>query len=120
MARILHNLGLLSGLDRAMLLAYCKSFEQWVAAVRMAENEGTVIHTANGTPVQSPYVGIANRALTNFTRIAVEFGLTPAARSRVQVPQMGEGMDEDGGICSVPVAARARRTRTRLRELHWG
>ena len=95
MARILHDLGLLTGLDRGMLMAYCKSFEQWVEAVRMADKLGTVILTANKTPVQSPYVGIANRALANMMKIAVEFGLTPAARSRVQVPQMGEGMDED-------------------------
>ena len=95
MARILHDLGLLTGLDRGMLTAYCKSFEQWVEAVRMTDRFGTVALTANRTPVQSPYVGIANRALANMTRIAVEFGLTPAARSRVQAPPMGDAMDED-------------------------
>jgi len=95
MARILHDLGLLTGLDRAMLMAYCKSYEQYVDAVRMTDRFGTVTLTANRTPVMSPYLSVANRALANMTRIAVEFGLTPAARSRVHVPPMAAGTDED-------------------------
>jgi len=39
---------------------------------------------ADGYPMQSPYLAIANRQAELMMRIASEFGFTPASRSRYQ------------------------------------
>ena len=90
MCKILLQMGLLSEADLTVLMAYCKCFEQWTEAVRDTETFGSVHLTSNGNMIQSPHVGIANTALSNMTRLAIEFGLTPASRSRVQVPGGGK------------------------------
>ena len=88
----LHRIGLLTGVDRAALAAYCQAFGQWVEARRaireMAKanpsTAGLTIRTSNGNVIQNPLVGIANRAAADMVKYAVEFGMTPSARSRVQ------------------------------------
>ena len=75
MARALYDLGLLTEIDLTMLHAYCQSFSEWQTAVLAARAEGTIVTTPSGYVQQSPHVGMANRALTNMQRIAVEFGL---------------------------------------------
>jgi P27 family predicted phage terminase small subunit len=54
----------------------------------MAEADPTgrsalLVKTANGTAVQNPLIGIANKAAADMVRYASEFGMTPSARSRV-------------------------------------
>ena len=45
---------------------------------------GTVVKTTNGNLIQNPYLSIANRAMMDMARLAVEFGMTPSSRSRVK------------------------------------
>jgi P27 family predicted phage terminase small subunit len=52
------------------------------AAERIA-HDGVVVKLANGAPVRSPWVGIANGALDRVVVLLREFGGSPAARSRV-------------------------------------
>jgi phage terminase small subunit len=49
----------------------------------------------SGYPIPNPYVGIANTALEQMRRWAVEFGMTPSARSRIHVEHSG---GNGGGI----------------------
>jgi len=42
-----------------------------------------MIKSPTGYPVQSPYLSTANRQVEIMIRIASEFGLTPASRSRL-------------------------------------
>jgi hypothetical protein len=49
--------------------------------------EAAWLTVANGHPVQSLYLSIVNRQVEIMTRIASEFGFTPASRSRLQVLQ---------------------------------
>ena len=87
----LHRLGLLTGVDRAALAAYCQVYGRWVQAERgiaeMAKDDelasGLVIKTLNGNAIQNPLVGIANKAMADMVKYAVEFGMTPSARSRI-------------------------------------
>jgi phage terminase small subunit len=46
-----------------------------------------MIKSPQGFPIQSPYLAIANRPSEIMMRIASEFGLTPASRSRISAPQ---------------------------------
>jgi P27 family predicted phage terminase small subunit len=99
----LHRIGVLSGIDRAALAAYCQAYGRWVVAERaiakMAERdqltEGLMIKTTNGNAVQNPLVGTANKAMADLVRYAAEFGMTPSARSRIS-GQAGETDEPDG------------------------
>ncbi len=97
MADELFSLGLLTRIDRAALAAYCKAYERWVQAeqalARMAERDlltgGLMIKTTNGNAIQNPLVGTANRAMLDVVKFASEFGMTPAARSRIEAGNPG-------------------------------
>jgi P27 family predicted phage terminase small subunit len=99
----LHRIGVLSGIDRAALAAYCQAYGRWIVAERaiakMAERdqltEGLMIKTTNGNAVQNPLVGTANKAMADMVRYAAEFGMTPSARSRIS-GQGGESGAPEG------------------------
>lgn len=88
----LHKAGLLSGIDRAALAAYCQAYGRWVKAERaiaeMGKRDpltgGLMIKTTNGNAIQNPLVGTANKAMADMVRYAAEFGMTPSARSRIK------------------------------------
>jgi P27 family predicted phage terminase small subunit len=88
------ELGLISAIDGGALAAYCQTYSQWVDAEEKIQQFGTVIKTPKGYPIQSPYVAIANRAKDQIRKLAVEFGMTPAARSRLSVERK-ENADAD-------------------------
>jgi P27 family predicted phage terminase small subunit len=97
-SRQLHVLGMLTGLDRAALAAYCQAYGRWITAERalgeMAKRDqvtaGLLIKTTNGNAIQNPLVGTANKAMSDMVRYAAEFGMTPSARSRINA----EGQQE--------------------------
>jgi len=88
----LSELGLLTGLDRAMLAAYCQAHALWVEAVASIERYGMMVKSPNGYPMQSPYVAVANKQVEIMVRIAAELGMTPSSRTRIRV---GEKTPED-------------------------
>ena len=79
------ELGLLTGLDRGLLAAYCQAHALWVEAVSSIERYGTMIKSPNGYPMQSPYVAVANKQVEIMVRIAAELGMTPSSRTRIRV-----------------------------------
>lgn len=87
----LYSAGLMTELDRAVLAAYCQAYGRWAQAeralARMAEkdplNSALMVKTTNGNAVQNPLVGTANKAKADMVRYALEFGMSPSARSRV-------------------------------------
>jgi P27 family predicted phage terminase small subunit len=88
----LFRLGLLSQLDRTSLAAYCQAYGRWKQAeAALAElarrdqlSHGLMIKTSNGNLIQNPLVGTANKAMAEMMKYAVEFGMTPSARSRIE------------------------------------
>ena len=87
----LYKTGLMTELDRAVLAAYCQAYGQWAQAeralARMADkdefNKALMVKTTNGNAVQNPLLGIANKAKADMVRYALEFGMSPSARSKV-------------------------------------
>lgn len=77
-------LGLLTRLDAAALAGYCVAYARWADAERRVAEQGAVVKSPSGFPIQNPYLGIANRALKQIKEFCVEFGLTPSARVRVK------------------------------------
>jgi P27 family predicted phage terminase small subunit len=91
MAAQLKPLGLLTHADRAAFAVYCAMWSRWVQAEeKIAETAMTyTTHDANGKPkaiIQSPFVGIANRAAEIMYRFITEFGFSPSSRTRVAAP----------------------------------
>lgn len=84
-ARELYDAGLLTVVDDSALAAYCTVFARWVEAESKVHEQGMVVETTNGNPIQNPYLAIANRAMDDMRRYLIEFGMTPASRSRVKV-----------------------------------
>jgi len=76
-------LGLLAKIDRSALALYCEAYARWIEAIEAIHKYGVVIKSPSGYPVQSPYVAIANKAGEQVRLMLGEFGMTPAARSRV-------------------------------------
>lgn len=88
-------IGLLAAVDRAALAAYCQCWSRWIDAEESIKKFGTVIKSPkSGYPVQNPYVGIANTALDQMRKFLIEFGLTPASRSRISI-DLGTNTKED-------------------------
>jgi P27 family predicted phage terminase small subunit len=86
--------GLLTEVDRAALAAYCCAWSRWVAAEERIQDHGLVVKAPSGYPVQNPYVGIANTAMDQMRKFLVEFGLTPASRSRLHAePRKPKAVD---------------------------
>lgn len=89
----LYNMRILTSADRSALAAYCQAYGRWAKAERALSrmtkqdevNYGLLIKTTNGNAVQNPLVGIANKASADMVRYAAEFGMTPSARSRIDV-----------------------------------
>jgi P27 family predicted phage terminase small subunit len=92
----LKQLGLLTEIDGTALAAYCACYERWVRAE--TELTSLVVTFANGNEIQSPLIGIANKALLLMHKYIVEFGMTPAARSRVTLRKDGKPKGEWDGF----------------------
>jgi P27 family predicted phage terminase small subunit len=85
--------GLLTTIDRAALTGYCQSWSQWIEAVCTVRKEGAIVKTPNGFPVQSPWLAIQNKASDQMKKYLVEFGMTPASRSRIHVADPNANAD---------------------------
>lgn len=87
--------GVVCALDNTSLAMLCTLFSRWVTAERALAkvaardkvSAGLLARTKNDNVIQSPLVGIANRAMLMYMRLCREFGMTPAARSGVEFDQ---------------------------------
>jgi P27 family predicted phage terminase small subunit len=85
-SRELLELGILTSIDRSVLIAYCESWSLYVAAhAKVAELGIVLISEKTGAPYANPYLNVKTAALKATVAYAAELGMTPSARSRVQV-----------------------------------
>lgn len=89
----LARLGLISDLDVMALAAYCNAYSTWLDAIKKIKETGMLVRSPNGFAMPSPYVKIQKDAQAEMMGWLKEFGMTPAARARVN----GEGdeVEED-------------------------
>ena len=76
-------MGVLTKIDRAALAAYCQTYARWREAEDLLVEKGPLYRTQSNNIIQSPLVGIANRALDLMHKYLTEFGLTPSSRTRI-------------------------------------
>jgi len=83
---ILHEMGTLSTADRAILAAYCQTWQRWLECEACIEEHGATFQTPQGQLCPRPEVGMAVRHAAMLRRFASDLGLSPAARPRVAEP----------------------------------
>ena len=88
--RELNAVGLLTQVDRAELAIYCQAYARWIEAEEYVTEHGLTVTTPNLFVVPSPYLGIANKAMEQMHKFAQQFGMTPAARSRISLEKPAE------------------------------
>lgn len=94
----LQRIGVLTVIDGQALVRYCVAHARWVEAEEWIEENGlqVEIRTKKGTIAygEAPYVGIADKYGKVANRLATEFGLTPASRTRIHAPPPSDDDDE--------------------------
>ena len=83
LAKALEAMGVLTEADMAAFAGYCQYYARWKEAEERITDRGLVIRTPSGYPQQVPYISIAQQYLKLMQQFAEQFGLTPAARSRI-------------------------------------
>jgi len=99
----LTQLGVLSPIDGKALAAYCHAYARWAQAEERIEKFGIVIEepvlwkNLLGKPFivawrhkKNPACNISETALKLMKSFLVEFGMTPAARTRIRVEKPAE------------------------------
>jgi P27 family predicted phage terminase small subunit len=109
----LHRVGLLTSIDGDAFGVYCTLWADVLEAQEHLDRDGifitapakTITRTVYGKEVNevleartmpSPWLGIRNRSIDLLLRLTVEFGLTPASRSRISVLPHVPGGDDLG------------------------
>lgn len=81
------ELGVIARIDRAALSGYCEAWATWLQANREMQKKGAeLVQATSGGPAASALLRIRTAAAKEMADFAREFGMTPAARSRVQAP----------------------------------
>jgi P27 family predicted phage terminase small subunit len=93
LVKVLKDLGLYTVVDRTALAMYCQAYGRWREAEEKVSQEGAVLVSEEGNYYQSPWLHTANRAWDQMKAMLPEFGLTPSARSRLEVAARDKGED---------------------------
>ena len=84
------DLKLLTNVDADALAMYADTYARWAEATSILSKQGMIVYTENGFPIQSPYLSIVNQTMKVMQKFLAEFGMTPASRTRLQVPEEPE------------------------------
>lgn len=91
-------LGILSDLDRGAMAAYCQAYGRWVEAERKLQETPMLLKMPSGYVQQNPWLTIANKQLELMHKYLTEFGLSPAARSRVSTNPLNRSASKFAGL----------------------
>ncbi len=81
---------LVTELDERALMVLCDTIVRYEDAMDHLRDDGYVVTSPKGFPMQSPYLQIVNKAQDQMVRMMTEFGMTPSSRTRVS-PVTGSG-----------------------------
>jgi len=76
MVPALENIGMLTEVDGMALAGYCSA----VAKVKEAERQATI----------GPWFSVWERSWRQVLRFAIEYGFTPASRTRINLPKQSD------------------------------
>jgi P27 family predicted phage terminase small subunit len=109
-SRELHSLGLLTAVDRAALAAYCAAYGDFIAAEAMLRRVRSYVPVVDdqGRTIDVKASGITrmrDKAALLMHRFLLEFGMTPASRSRCRAADIdaaAKQLAEDEAFLSRP------------------
>lgn len=81
----LARMRVMTEMDVDAVAFYAVRFVVWKEAMSVVRETGLLAKAKNGSPIQNPYLGIANKAQADCMKILIEFGLTPSSRTRIKV-----------------------------------
>ncbi len=95
----LEAMGVLTLIDANALARYCRLWSRWRQAEAFLDQKGPVYPLKDERGkikcvMPWPQVAIASKLAQQLTRLEQEFGMTPAARTRIQVSVGDAGDDE--------------------------
>jgi len=94
-AERLHRLHLMTEIDGPAFHKLCQAWADYDEACSQLEKTGGVmLHTDKGNPVPNPWAVRKERAWEQVFKMLLQFGMTPASRSRIEIQQHhGESRD---------------------------
>ena len=95
LAKELEAMGLLTRIDMAVFAGYCQAYARWKEAEEFISKHGSILKTASGYIQQIPQVSIAQQNLKQMRNFCSELGLTPSARSRLNITNTGGIIEGD-------------------------
>ncbi len=87
---LLMAMRVLSPADRGVVAVYCMAYSRWQRAETEIAAGGHVVTLSGGRQLQSPWLGIATKAMEQVHKLSAELGITPASRSRVSAAPDGD------------------------------
>jgi P27 family predicted phage terminase small subunit len=90
---ILRRMRVLTEADYLTLGNLCTSVSTLVKAQAKLNESGILYRAPSGYVMQSPLLPVVNSCIDTISRLAREFGLTPAARSRLMTTAAQDGVD---------------------------
>ena len=92
----LAEIGLITEIDRAMFALYCQAWAHWEIAERnvQAYSDEGYVQTGQYGEKLAGWIQIAWKAAEQVSKIAREFGMTPATRYRVTVAKPEKPADD--------------------------
>ena len=93
--RLLVKIRVMTEADQVALAAYAQNYVMWVNAMREIATDGLVQTQPSGRVIVSPMFEVMKHAERDMRRYLLEFGMTPASRTRVQAQTEDEGDEFD-------------------------
>lgn len=88
LATYLHELKIITALDRSAFAAYCQAYGRWVEAEEKLKETPPLLKTPSGYVQPSPWLSIANKNLELMHKYMSELGLSPTSRTRVSTASL--------------------------------
>ena len=86
----------LTQVDRTALAMYCQAYGRWKKAEEEIKVDGEVITVGRYShPQQSPWLAVSNTAWAQMVKSLAQFGLSPSARTRIEVPVIPVGPETE-------------------------
>ena len=86
----LDAMGVLHTSDWSVVAMYCEAWEDFQDCIKQMRDGGKIAESKAGAIYQHPIVGMKNKAAERCIKLADRFGLSPAARSRIQTTEQKE------------------------------
>jgi len=79
----------------AAFAGYCQAYARWKEAEEFISKHGSILKTNSGYIQQIPQVSIAQQNLKQMRNFCSELGLSPSARSRLNINNSGSTIEGD-------------------------